>query len=77
MLKLTCTCFVCFIVTKTIDGHHKDSVECVLGEISEGVLCRSTGWDGDQSVTTVIDSDIVAGRNTTSSGRGPGHSQLL
>ena len=27
--------------------------------------------------TTVIDSDSVAGRNTTSSGRGPGHCQLV
>ena len=62
----------------TVDGHHRDSVECVTDQSSEGV---GVHWwsiiSYDHRTTTVIDSDIVAGRNTTSSGRGPGHWQLV
>ena len=39
-VTLTCSFDVrCPIAgASTVDGHHRDSVECVLGEISEGVL---------------------------------------
>ena len=46
------------------------SVDCVIGQSSECVLWCSGGWDGDQCVDTVIDTDIVAG---SSGNRCPGH----
>ena len=65
------TCHCCRTTApSTVDGHHRDSVDCVIGQSSECVLWRSSGWDGDQCVDTAIYTDIVAG---SSGNRCQGH----
>ena len=79
-LSLTCQSFLWCHITgpSTVDGHNWDSVECVTDQPCEDV---SVHWWSvisydDHWTTAVIDGDIVAGWNPTSSGRGPGHCEL-
>ena len=75
--KLACLngCHSNTAAPSTVDGHHRGSVECAVGQPSEGVhvgAYANISRYGDRSAA--IDTDIVAG---SSGNRCPGHCYLV